>query len=196
VTKRFFLFFLLIQAVCFSLCAETQTFDITSATSSLTFDTSAQIHKVHGVSKDFSGTITGDPSDITQAKIVVKLDPKTFNTDNDKRDKVMREKSLEVDQYPWIEFESNSIEAATHQLESGKPIDAKIKGTLKMHGLSKEVEVPVKILLQNDVLTAEGDLIVILDEYKIFRPKVLFFQLQNEVNVHFKIGAKKATKPA
>jgi hypothetical protein len=32
-----------------------------------------------------------------------------------------------------------------------------------------------------------------LDEYKIFRPKVLFFQLQNEVNVHFKIGAKKAT---
>jgi polyisoprenoid-binding protein YceI len=159
---------------------------------SLTFDTSAQIHKVHGVTKEFSGTITGDPSDITQAKIVVKLDPKTFNTDNEKRDKVMREKSLEVDQYPLIEFESSSIESATPRLEPGKSVDAKIKGTLKMHGLNKEVEVPVKILLQNDLLTAEGDLVVLLDEYKIFRPKVLFFQLQNEVNIHFKIGAKKA----
>jgi polyisoprenoid-binding protein YceI len=193
VRKRFALFFLLSQAICFSLFAQTQTYNISPALSSLTFDTSAQIHKVHGASKEFSGTVTGDPLDITKAKIIVKLDPKTFDTDNEKRDKVMREKSLEVNQFPSIEFESSAIDSATPQLEPGNPMDVKIKGTLKMHGLQKDVEVPVKILLQNDVLTAEGDLIVMLDEYKIFRPKVLFFQLQNEVNVHFKIGAKKAT---
>lgn len=186
----------LIGIFCLPIWAEMQTYQISSVDSQLTFDTSAQIHKVHGVSKNFSGTITGDPADITQAKIVIKLDPKTFDTDNEKRDKVMRDKSLEVDQYPWIEFESSSIEAAVSELDPGKPIDAKIKGVLKMHGLEKELEVPAKILLQNDAITAEGDLMILLDDYKIFRPKVLFFQLQNEVRVHFKIGAKRVPDPA
>jgi polyisoprenoid-binding protein YceI len=180
----FFLTFLALVAG-----AEMQSFAISSVDSLLTFDTSAQIHKVHGQTKQFSGTITGDPSDITSAKIHVKLDPKTFDTENEKRDKVMREKSLEVDQFPWIEFESTSVQAAEHTLDAGKPLDATIKGILKMHGFEKELEVPVKILLEKEKITAEGDLVILLDQYKIFRPKVLFFQLQNEVHVHFKIGA-------
>lgn len=186
----------LISIFCFPIWAEMQTYQISSVDSLLTFDTSAQIHKVHGKSKNFSGTITGDPADITQAKIAIKLDPKTFDTDNEKRDKVMREKSLEVELYPSIEFESSSIEAVVGKLDAGKPVDAKIKGVLKMHGLEKTVEVPAKILLQNDAITAEGDLTILLDDYKIFRPKVLFFQLQNEVRVHFKIGAKRVPDPA
>jgi polyisoprenoid-binding protein YceI len=162
----------------------------------LSFETSAQIHKVHGESKDFSGTISGDPSDITTAGIEIKLDPKTFDTENEKRDKVMREKSLEIDHYPWIEFQSSSIEAVTKKLVPGQPLDANVKGVLKLHGLEKQIEVPVKILLQDDTITAEGDMLLSLDEYKIFRPKVLFFQLQNEVKIHFKIGAKRIPNPA
>jgi polyisoprenoid-binding protein YceI len=173
--------------------AETETYVIVPRLCDLTFDVSAQLHHVHGVGNRFSGTITGDPSDITSAKISVKLDPASFNTDNEKRDKDMREKCFELDKYPFIEFNSGGIQSEQKELKAGQPVKAAIKGTLKMHGLEKEVSVPVTIQLTSEMLTAEGDMAVVLDEWKILRPKVLFVQLQNDVSIHFKIGAKKST---
>jgi polyisoprenoid-binding protein YceI len=174
------------------LFAETETYVAVPRLSTLTFDVSAQLHHVHGVGNRFSGTITGDPSDITTAKISMKLDPKSLNTENEKRDKDMREKCFEVAKYPLIEFDSTSIQSDQKELKAGQPIKATIQGALKMHGLEKQVSVPVTIQLTDDILTAEGDMAVVLDEWKIARPKVLFVQLQNDVSIHFKIGAKRA----
>ncbi len=176
------------------LFAETETYVIVPRLSSLTFDVSAQLHHVHGVGSRFNGTITGDPLDITSAKISIKLDPTSFNTDNEKRDKDMREKCFEVGKYPLIEFSSAAIQADQKELKTGQPVKATIKGSLKMHGLEKQVSVPVTIQLTSDMLTAEGDMAVVLDEWKIERPKVVFVQLQNDVSIHFKIGAKKSTE--
>jgi polyisoprenoid-binding protein YceI len=174
--------------------AETETYTILRRLSELKFDVSAQLHNVHGESKEFTGTITGDRNDITTAHISVKLDPKSFNTQNDKRDKDMREKSLEVQKYPYIEFESKSIQAENKVLKPGQPTKATITGILKLHGLEKEISVPVTILLNDDTLTVDGSLGVVLDEYKIFRPKVLFVRLQNDVKIQFKIGARKVAQ--
>jgi polyisoprenoid-binding protein YceI len=185
------LLILLVLPLCF-LFAETETYVAVPRLSTLTFDVSAQLHKVHGVGNRFSGTITGDPADITTAKISIKVDPKFFDTENEKRDKDMREKCFEVDKYPFIEFDSTSIQSGQKELQAGQPIKATIQGTLKMHGLEKQVSVPVAIQLTGDELTAEGDMAVVLDEWKIARPKVLFVQLQNDVSIHFKIGAKRA----
>lgn len=174
------------------LFSEAQTYVAVPRLSSLIFDVSAQMHNVHGIGNRFSGTITGDPSDITSAKISMKLDPKSFDTDNQKRDKDLREKSMEVDRYPFIEFNSSGIQAEQRELKAGQPLKATIQGVLKMHGLEKQISVPVTIQLTDDVLTAEGDMAVVLDEWKILRPKVLFVQLQNDVKIHFKIGAKRS----
>jgi polyisoprenoid-binding protein YceI len=175
------------------LFSETETYVIVPRLSSLTFDVSAQMHTVHGVSNRFSGTITGDRADIASATMSIKLDPTSFDTDNDKRDKDMREKCLEVGKYPYIEFSSTAIQADQKELSEGQPVKATIQGTLKMHGLEKQISVPTTIQLTADTLTAEGDMAVVLDEWKILRPKVLFVQLQNDVKIHFKIGAKKST---
>ncbi len=187
-------FVLLFLLFSFSLLfSETQTYVVVPRLSSLTFDVSAQMHNVHGIGNRFSGTIAGDPSDITSApKILIKLDPKSFDTDNQKRDKDLREKSMEVDRYPYIEFNSTAIQAEQKELRAGQPLKATVQGVLKMHGLEKQISVPVTIQLTDGVLTAEGDMAVVLDEWKILRPKVLFVQLQNDVKIHFKIGAKRS----
>jgi polyisoprenoid-binding protein YceI len=190
---RKILLLLVLLVLPLSLFAESQNYVIVPRLCSLTFDVSAQLHHVHGIGNRFSGTITGDPSDITTAKISVKLDPSSFNTDNEKRDKDMREKCFELDKYPLIEFNSSAIQSEQKELKAGQPVKTTIKGILKMHGLEKEISVPVTIQLAEDTLTAEGDMAVVLDEWKIARPKVLFVQLQNDVSIHFKIGAKKST---
>lgn len=169
--------------------AEQQTYQISPSRSSLIFDGNAQVHHVHGKSRAFSGTVTGDPSDMSTAKIDVKLDPQTFDTNNKDRDKVMREKSLEIDKYPSIDFISNSVEASEKQLQPGKPVKATIHGTLKLHGVEKEMAIPVTISRSENELTADGDLALRLDDWSIFRPKVLFFQLQNDITIHFQIVA-------
>jgi len=98
-----------------------------------------------------------------------------------------------LDKYPLIEFNSSTIQSDQKELKAGQPIKATVQGSLKMHGLEKQVTVPVTIQLSGDTLNAEGDMAVVLDEWKILRPKVLFVQLQNDVSIHFKIGAKKST---
>lgn len=171
--------------------AQIQTYNVDPASCSLTFDVSAQLHQVHGTSNAFSGTITGDPSDITGAQIRIALDPKTFDTDNQSRDKVMREKSLEVAKYKAIEFVSTSVVSPSKELAEGASIDATIKGALKLHGMEKEMSIPVKISRQAGLITAEGDMALVLDDWKIYRPRVVFFRLQNDIKIHFKIVGKK-----
>jgi polyisoprenoid-binding protein YceI len=171
--------------------AQVQNYKIIPQQSTLDFDVSAQVHRVHGVSNDFKGTISGDPKDITGAKITIRLDPTNFDTDNDKRDKVMREKSLEIEKYPFIEFESNSIQAVNKELIANQPVDATIQGILKLHGVEKEITVPVRILWDERQLTADATMDLNLDDFGIFRPKVLFFRLQEDVKVRFRIVAER-----
>ena len=171
------------------LFAEVHTYQISPQRSTLTFDVSAQIHHVHGTSNAFSGTVTGDPADITTTRIEVKLDPKAFDTDNEKRDKVMREKSLEVDKYPFVKFTSSSITAPEKQLVPGKPTSITVNGRLELHGVEQDVSIPVTLTWNESDLSANGDLALHLDDWKIFRPKVVFFRLENDIKIHFQIGA-------
>jgi len=185
------LFFVLLLFSASFASAQIQNYKVTPEQSSLTFDVSAQMHQVHGISKDFSGTISGDPKDVTNAKITIRLDPKNFDTENQKRDKVMREKSLEIEKYPFIEFESTAIEAANKSLIPNQAADVMVKGVLKLHGVEKQVNIPVRVLWEEQQFVADGELDLKLDDYTVFRPKVLFFRLQNEVKVRFRISAER-----
>jgi polyisoprenoid-binding protein YceI len=184
-----FLTLLLISAPLF---AEMQEYQIQPNLSSLNFNVSAQLHMVHGTGGKFEGKITGDPMDITHATMSIKLDPATFNTDNDKRDETMREKSLELAKFPWIEFNSTSIEAPKKELVDQQSVTATVHGTLKLHGVESKITVPVQIVKKGDELTAEGDIALKLDDFNIYRPRVVFVKLQNDISIHFKIAAKKA----
>ena len=187
--KCVFLFF---YWLCASFCfAQVQNYKVIPEQSTLNFDVSAGIHTVHGVSRDFGGTISGDPKDITGAKITIRLNPENFNTENEKRDKVMREKSLEIEKHPFIEFESSSIEAAATQLVANQPADITVNGTLKLHGVEKNISIPVRVVWDERQISGDATMDVNLDEFKIFRPKVLFFRLHKEVKVRFHIIAER-----
>ncbi len=179
----------------FTVFAAQETYVVVPASSQVTFEVSAQVHHVHGVSQALSGTITGDPGDITTAHLEIKLDPKTFNTNNDSRDQVMREKSLKVDKYPSIEFVSSGVQSEQKALISGQPAKATIQGTLKLHGMEKQVSIPVTINWQDTgVMTADGDLALVLDDWGRFRPKVVFFRLSHDIKIHCRIGARRETQ--
>lgn len=178
------------------LSAQVQNYEVQKELSSLKFEVSAQVHTVHGDSNHFSGVVSGDPANITTAKVSIQLNPATFDTGNQKRDRTMREKCLEVDLYAQIEFESTEIRADQKELRVNEPLPVVIRGILRLHGIETELDLPVTLLWDQETVYAEGELTISLDDYKIQRPRVMLFRLQSEVKISFRVGARKVIEEA
>jgi len=131
--KKIFLFTLLMFTTTFFSAAQ----EINKKESSVVFKAvNMEINTVKGVIKGFSGTINFSPDNLSNAKISVCIDAKTINTGNDKRDEHLRSADFfEVEKYPKICFTSTKI--------IKKEENYLAKGTLTMHGVSKEVKVPL-----------------------------------------------------
>ncbi|MEP2024948.1 MAG: YceI family protein [Reichenbachiella sp.] len=60
-------------------------------------------------------------------------------------------------------------------------------GDLTIHGVTKKVDIPAKLNIQNDQLIVDGVFPIALAEYKIKIPKALFYNIADtvQVTVHF-----------
>jgi len=96
------------------------------------------ISKVSGNFKEFSGTIVYDEQDITKSSVTGTIKAASINTDNANRDRDLRSANwFDVEKFPDITFESKKVEK--------KDADVLVTGTLTMHGVSKEIALPVKV---------------------------------------------------
>jgi len=96
------------------------------------------ISNVRGSFKTFSGTITYDGSDITGLKANAEIEVSSIDTANKKRDDHLRNPDFfDAAKFPKITFASTGV-------KKGK--DGYIlNGKLTMHGVTKEVSLPVVV---------------------------------------------------
>ena len=120
-----------------ALAADTYTFD--KAHTKIGF--SAQhlvISTVEGRFKDFDGTITLDPNDISKSSVKVTIKTASVDTDNASRDNDLRNSEfLDVAKYPEMTFVSDNIE------KRGTGYVA--TGTFTLKGVSKTIELPFSL---------------------------------------------------
>lgn len=97
------------------------------------------ISTVRGSFEKFEGEITYDENDLSKWSVKGKIFVDSINTNNSDRDKHLKSPDFfDVKKYPYITFESKKF---------SKSGDGYIcKGILTMHGVSKEIEIPFKIL--------------------------------------------------
>jgi polyisoprenoid-binding protein YceI len=96
--------------------------------------------KVRGYFKDYAGTISVDPAKPESATVEFTLKTASIDTANEGRDKDLRSANFfEVEKFPEITFKSTKVKAA------GKD-KYDVTGTLTMHGVAKEVTLPVQFL--------------------------------------------------
>jgi len=95
------------------------------------------VSKVSGRFNDVSGTIDGDPKKPDTAKVDFVIKTTSIDTNQEGRDKHLRSPDFfDVEKFPEITFKSSKIAAKG----AGK---FDVSGTLTMHGVSKEVTLPV-----------------------------------------------------
>lgn len=97
------------------------------------------VSTVKGRFNEFEGTIYGDPSDPTNSRVEVRINPASIDTRNEQRDGHLKSADfLDVENYPEITFKSTRIE------EQDKNI-YKVYGDLTIHGVTKEIELEASI---------------------------------------------------
>ncbi|GAB4293783.1 MAG: YceI family protein [Methylophaga sp.] len=86
---------------------------------------------------DFSGTFSYDPEQPEASKVDVVIDVASVDTNFAERDKHLREKFLNTDEFPQATFKSKSFE----QKEDGSLV---MVGDFTLHGVTKELVIPVE----------------------------------------------------
>lgn len=92
---------------------------------------------------DFSGTFSYDPENPEASAVDVKIDVASVDTNFSERDKHLRGKFLETDQYPQASFKSTSFK----KLADGS---YEMTGDFTLHGVTKQMVIPVKKVGEGD----------------------------------------------
>jgi polyisoprenoid-binding protein YceI len=120
------------------------------------------VFKEQGIFHDFSGVITFDPRHPEAGSIDVTVQAASIDTQNNTRDAVLRSDDFfDVERYPTLTFRSTTVHAVSaDQLE--------VTGNLMIHGVTKRVTLPVKIIGVHNVPGA-GDMAGFESQFTIDR---------------------------
>jgi len=118
------------------------------------------VRTVEGTITGMTGTVKFDPNDLLNSSFKVFLEISTINTDNDSRDKHLKnEDFFEVSTYPTMSFISTRI------MKEGDAY--KVKGYLKIKDVTKEIEIPFQVTKTNGKRALKGNLTILRKEYHV-----------------------------
>jgi polyisoprenoid-binding protein YceI len=120
--------------------AETTRLSIDPQHSTVGFRVRHLVTKVSGQFRGFEGTIELDAQSLAASKVAVTIQAATIDTNVEARDKDLRSaRFFDVAKYPTLSFTSTGITDVAGN-------KGRIKGTLTMHGVSREVVLDAEFL--------------------------------------------------
>ena len=140
------------------------------------------LHKWEGSTSDVKGVVSYDKN-IDQYECSISVPLSTFSSGNDNRDSNMLVYCRAVD-FPNINFQSTSIKVNESTLE--------IEGKIEFAGEEKEIKTNAKLnRLDNNLFAIVGELDILLSEFKVERPSLLFVEIEDLVKIKYSIQGVK-----
>ena len=119
------------------------------------------------------------------------LDPGKFDSGNFIRDANARRGVFETGEYPTVTLRAQGLQSDaqnnTVSLAAGETKQVKLRGSLELHGVTREVSVPAEVSREGDTLRATGEFSVLLSDYNMDRPSFLGATVNDEVKVRFNL---------
>lgn len=166
-----FLVFLLIAVM--HGCAYAQVYQ--AKTGHAEFNSSVPLHSFVGTSDHLAGKVS-----LPDSTIDFYLDLTTLDTGNDKRDKDMRE-TLETEKYPFAEFFGKLVSG--FDSTSSEPQQVRVQGEFKIHNVTKDITIDGTLQQTGEGLKVEASWILNLKDYNIEPPGILFYRVDEEIDV-------------
>ena len=140
------------------------------------------LHKWEGSTSDVKGVVSYDKN-IDQYECSISVPLNTFSSGNDNRDSNMLVYCRAFD-FPNINFQSTSIKV------KGSTLEIKVK--IEFAGEEKEIKTNAKLnSLDNNLFAIEGELDILLSEFKVERPSLLFVEIEDLVKIKYSIQGVK-----
>ena len=140
------------------------------------------LHKWEGSTSDVKGVVSHNKN-IDQYECSISVPLSTFSSGNDNRDSNMLVYCRAFD-FPNINFQSTSIKVNESTLE--------IEGKIEFAGEEKEIKTNAKLnSLDNNLFTIQGELDILLSEFKVERPSLLFVEIEDLVKIKYSIQGVK-----
>ncbi|MGZ5546240.1 MAG: YceI family protein, partial [Limisphaerales bacterium] len=155
------------------------------------FKTDAVLESINGAANGVSGTVAFDPQNpgATTGKIVVAANSLTV-PNKMMNGHLFSPMWLDVEKYPEITFEVKTLKNVK---TTGETTTADAAGTFTLHGVSKDLTVPVKLTYLPDKLgqrvpNMKGDLLVVRTSFEIKRSEFKINAGQNNDKVSDEIN--------
>jgi len=168
----------------------------------VTFTSKAPLETIVGKTSNIQGFVAFDMTDIkATSEAVFKVDLASLKTGIGLRDEHMREQYLHTDKFPHAEFELTEVlEISNNSLQDGQECNLKAKGNFSVHGVTKEIEIPIAFTymaasddtrdrLPGNLLHIVAEFEILLTDYNIEIPKFVILKLDNSQKVYIDIFA-------
>lgn len=122
-----------------------------------------------GRTTDVTGTLSYDGSAITAVEIEANV--ATLSSDDSRRDNALRRQALETGAFPTATFTLTQPIALDQVPVDGETVEVTATGRLTLHGVTRDVAVPIAGRLTDGRLVVVGSLEIAFADYEIQPPR-------------------------
>jgi polyisoprenoid-binding protein YceI len=156
------------------------------------FISHAPMDDFEGVTDKIDGYIywKGD-SLLNNSDMYFEVDLNSIDTGIGLRNRHMRDNYLETDKYPYTHFKGKLTRAGKL---SDNEYDVTAEGTMFIHGVEKQISVKGKMTAMDNGYRIQANFITALTDYKITVPKLMFFKINENMQLELDFYVKKIEK--
>jgi polyisoprenoid-binding protein YceI len=155
------------------------TSNIDHAKSGVHFTLGAVLHTVHGTFRIKSGTLRFDPGSGKMSGQIT-VDARSGNTGEGTRDRQMHADVLESERFPDAIFLPDRVNG---RVASSGESDVEVHGAMRVHGSEHEMTIPVRVRIQDGLVTARTKFVVPYVAWGMKDPSTLLLRVDKSVNV-------------
>jgi polyisoprenoid-binding protein YceI len=152
----------------------------TSSDGYVEFISTAPLNEFKGTSDHLTGLIN-----LNKNLVDFYVDLNTIDTGIEKRNRDMRTTYLNTDQYPFAEFTGELV--SSFDVDKMESQEVTVSGMFKLHGVERQIEVDGTLEPTEGGLQLDASWIVLLKDYNIDRPGILFYELAEEQEINISI---------
>jgi polyisoprenoid-binding protein YceI len=115
-----------------------------------------------------TGKVVVDGNSVTSATITADLTQ--LKSDNNMRDGQLRNQAIQTSRFPTATFELSQPVALDASLAAGQQINTTLNGKLTLHGVTRDVAIPVQAQLTNGLLVVVGSTDIKFSDYNVSKP--------------------------
>ncbi len=153
----------------------------------------AQVGAVTAVGRtsDVKGTVTIRDGTVQPGSSFT-ANLQTLRSDRSQRDNALRRQALETDLFPTATFTLKEGVRLPAGFANGEAFSTTLKGSLELHGVTRDVEIPVQAKVENGLIVVVGSLDIVFADYAIAQPRaVIVLSVEDRGIMEFQLFLQK-----